>query len=95
MPLSGCGDFPSPCAVAGHAPERAPGLATSRTLLGLASSFCKLGLAALVPESSQPELEHAATNCVCHLAGSDIPPSLGQVTTPERPGKPRGSSRMP
>lgn len=62
MPLSGCGDFPSPCAVAGHAPGRAPGLAASCTLLGLASLFCKLGLAALVPEGSQPELERAATN---------------------------------
>lgn len=62
MPLSGCGDFPSPCAVAGHAPRRAPGLAASRTPLGLASHFCKLELAALVPEGSQPELEHAATN---------------------------------
>lgn len=62
MPLSGCGDFPSPCALAGHAPGRAPGLAASCTLLGLASLFCKLGLAALVPEGSQPELEHAATN---------------------------------
>lgn len=52
MPLSGCGDFPSPCAVAGHAPGRAPGLAATRTLLGLASLFCKPGLAALVPEGS-------------------------------------------
>lgn len=61
MPLSGCGDFPSPCAVAGHAPGRVPGLAATRTLLGLASLSCKPGLAALLPEGSQLEFEHAGT----------------------------------
>lgn len=95
MPLSGCSDFPSPCAVAGHAPGRAPGLAATRTLLGLASHFCKPGLAALVPKGSpwNPNtLERSQAN---RLAPSDSPPSPGQVTTPERVrGKPRGNSRM-
>lgn len=96
MPLSGCGDFPSPCAVAGHAPRRAPGLAATRTLLGLASHFCKPGLAALVPEGSQLESKHAGTvsgKLACSIRHSSQP---GPGDHPERVrGKPRENSRMP
>lgn len=62
MPLSGCGDFPSPCAAAGHAPGRAPALGATSTLLGPASRFCKPGLAALVPEGSRLEVGCAGTD---------------------------------
>lgn len=95
MPLSGCGDFPSPLRRGG---ARAWARTRSRCVSlspGTRFSFCKLGLAALVPEGSRSRNSNTLQPTLAsQLALSDLAPSLGQVTTLERPGKPRGSSRL-